>query len=125
MLPISAAGWAETKVSRPSSSILSGKTLTKLVSATLSSGTSLNSPPPPPLQRIGDADVVAGEEGGDVDQQPPARLLGGDVAHPDGRGGEAVAHAFLHVGGGTGRAEARILDLGDHLATDATEDQQP
>ena len=49
ILLISAVGAAEVKVSRPSSSILSGKARTELGSATDSSGTSRNSPPPPSL----------------------------------------------------------------------------
>ena len=77
------------------------------------------------LQPAGDVDVVTREERRNVDQQPPVRLLGGDVAHPDRRGREAVAHALLHFGWGAGGAEAGILDLGDDLPADVTEDEQP
>ena len=65
------------------------------------------------------------EEGGDVDEQPAVGALGGDVAHPDRRISEAVAHPRLLGGGAAGGAEARIFDLGDDLAADPAEDEDP
>jgi hypothetical protein len=74
------------------------------------------------LDRRSDAELVAGEEAGDVDDQPALARLGGDVAYPKGRISEAVAHARLLGRGGAGGAKAAILDLGDDLAADPAED---
>ena len=76
-------------------------------------------------ERAGEVQIVAGEEGGDVDEQAALGRLGGDIAHPDRRGREGMAHALLLVRALAGGAEAGIFDLGDELAADAAEDEQP
>jgi hypothetical protein len=63
---------------------------------------------------------VAGEEGGDIDEEAAAG--GGQrVAQPEGGGGKRVAGGGLLGRGGTGGAEARVLQLEGDLLADAAD----